>query len=344
MPDEFGSLAWWLRAAETIDSLYQQELLRKPLPDNQALANWLYHAREHGRDAEWMRARFRESEEYKQVHGPIPRVRVDGSRFVTEHGAPWVWKGATDFLLFKRFLEGQDIVPILNERKAVGANLVRVLGMCHYITHFYPQDHANYYEKLSAFFDLLFEHRLYVEFVCFADQQEVKIDEQAHFNRVCDVIRSKSNVFLELVNEWRKNGIDPNEFSKPSGIISSRGSGLGDEAPPTPGWDYHTWHGRRDWPKVLFANEDMWFVKEGIVYPNHHVDVPRPTVADEPIGFGPHDIPGRRSNNPYVAKVTAETGLLFGSGATFHSDEGIQSQGFQPHTTFLAKTFFAGLE
>src|SRR5437762_3084016 len=57
------------------------------------------------------------------------RIRTDGPLFRDESGALWRWKGCTDFLLFKRFLDGEDIASILDERIGLGINVMRVLGM-----------------------------------------------------------------------------------------------------------------------------------------------------------------------------------------------------------------------
>ena len=56
-------------------------------------------------------------------------------------------------------------------------------------------------------------------------------------------------MFVELVNEFGKNGVDPRQFNKPAGVVSSHGSGLTDEDPAAPRWDYAAYHARRDGPR-----------------------------------------------------------------------------------------------
>lgn len=67
-------LAWYLETGRTIALLYREELGRSPAAgDEEGIVNWLYHAREHGRDAEWIREQLRESQEYKDnQNNPIP--------------------------------------------------------------------------------------------------------------------------------------------------------------------------------------------------------------------------------------------------------------------------------
>lgn len=62
-------LADWLAMGATIDRLYHEELGRG-LNDNdiQGEANWLFHWREEDQTIDWIRARVRESPEWKAKH------------------------------------------------------------------------------------------------------------------------------------------------------------------------------------------------------------------------------------------------------------------------------------
>lgn len=55
----------YIAAVALIRRIYLEELGRDVLTDPDALANWLYHMRENGRDEGWLREVFRDSEEYK---------------------------------------------------------------------------------------------------------------------------------------------------------------------------------------------------------------------------------------------------------------------------------------
>lgn len=123
----------------------------------------------------------------------LERLHVDGVTFRTASGQEWIWKGCSDFLLYQRFLDGEDLTGVLDERRDLGANLLRVFGMAHVIERFHPQDYgARYFEALPEFAALLARHGFYVEFVVFADAQIIMpsvSDQQAHFQRVCEALR-----------------------------------------------------------------------------------------------------------------------------------------------------------
>src|SRR5439155_2465593 len=166
------------------------------------------------------------------LESDTPPIHIEGTNFVDENGRRFTWRGSTDFLLFKRHLDGEDIVPLLTERVGVGANLVRVFSMCHNIARFHPQEHPDYFDRLGPFVDLLARSGSYLELTVFADAQFVmssSAEQHSHLARVIDTVRGKPNVFVELVNEFSKNGVDPRLFQQPSGVISSHGSGQTDE-------------------------------------------------------------------------------------------------------------------
>ena len=62
----FGSLEWYLETVRTIDTLYREELLRP----SEALgnANWLFHAREEGWNADRIRDAIRSLPEWHAIH------------------------------------------------------------------------------------------------------------------------------------------------------------------------------------------------------------------------------------------------------------------------------------
>jgi hypothetical protein len=264
------------------------------------------------------------------VESDIVRVHVEGPTFVDELGRGWIWKGCTDFLLFKQHLDGQDVTPLLRDRASAGANLVRVLGMAQNITRFRPQEYPDYFDRLGPFMDLVADNGLYVELTVFADAQLImssSADQHQHLDRVVSVVRGKSNVFVELVNEYSKNGVDPRLFNKPDGVLCSRGSGQTDEAPPQPPWDYITFHARRDPPKA-------W----NDVNPDNVRWPPGPPwVTDEMMKAG---VDVSDPSRFFQAGIFA--GLA--NGATFHSQEGVESRPFGPVARACAMEFFRGLK
>src|SRR5258708_4497733 len=75
MPDPvFASLAWYQSVAGTIINIYQTELFRDPEPAG--LFNWIFHAREEGKDAAWILAEVQASPEWHALHDhPQPQPR-----------------------------------------------------------------------------------------------------------------------------------------------------------------------------------------------------------------------------------------------------------------------------
>lgn len=271
-------------------------------------------------------------------------------------GKRWIWPGVTDFSLHCRMIgetlgfEQQGYVrSLIRERKEVskGRDVVhRVLGMMYWIrlNSGYAPHHPRlygqlYYDTLARLADTLAEEGSRLEFCCLADCQQLGIgDPEQHevVGRIAEVLKGRPNVFLSLGNEYPQNGFDPRRFEKPSGLVSSRGSNLGDAAPPLDAWDYCEFHLRRDYPQMF---KDA--VAADIIALNQNQG--RPVVQDEPIGFADNPIPGRRSNDPALG---FNLGVLFAlnAGGTFHSDCGIVSVPFSGQQKLCGEQFFRGLE
>jgi len=78
---------------------------------------------------------------YFQVAAPFPSAYVPPVQpetgyisaghnvFLDEHGKVWSYRGATQFLLFYRWLLGENIDDVVGWCQALGVNTVRVLGM-----------------------------------------------------------------------------------------------------------------------------------------------------------------------------------------------------------------------
>jgi hypothetical protein len=57
----------YIKFGHALDQIYFEELGRH-LSDTEAVPNWVFHWRENGKDEAWIRARIRESEEWKAGH------------------------------------------------------------------------------------------------------------------------------------------------------------------------------------------------------------------------------------------------------------------------------------
>ncbi len=338
-PDE---LTWWSQFTVEVNAIYLEA--SAPLDDGRFL--WFTRtAYDIGAGMDREVAKQTHLRELRQSLNlpfePSPRLHAEGDQLVRADGQPFVWKGCSDFLLYHRFLLEESIEPLLQERVAAGANLVRVLGMCEKIEHFWPQDHTDFYRGLELFVPLLADRGLYVEFVVFADAQLVMPSlaaRQTHFTKIIEALRPHDTAIVELVNEYPKNGVNPAGFARPSGLLCSAGSGLADASPAMPLWDFFGWHGRRDWPKVTSSTEDMWYYSHGA-----HEQHICPAVHDEPMGFAEEPIYQKRSNDPKLARQIGASCAVLGAGGTFHSEAGLRSEPFGPVQRKCAEAFFAAL-
>ncbi len=284
---------------------------------------------------------------------PVPRLRplhVDGLWFSTDDGQPWTQIGCSDFRLLQRFLAGEAIDPILEERATAGFNQLRVFLMCDLMFHLYPQEHPDYIPKLIAFLDRLAAHQLRAELTVLVDVTRVMPSlaaQQAFFAQVVAGVRGRPDVMVELVNENDQtiNATAAATFARPEGVIVSRGSN-GADAPPVgcswiiengaiagpridvPPWDYVTQHPSRpaDWPRRVGHNTMEW--ADATHAPATANETCRPDQGRGPI---PSDF--------FDAAANA---ALLCAGATFHSDAGKASRLFTPAERACAEAWSAG--
>ena len=144
------------------------------------------------------------------------RLRVEGSRFYDANNEIWRWRGATQFLLFARYLNGENIAPQLDWLVARGFNVIRVFGEVpagfgaaqYGITNYErPFERPDFDARLHAFFTLLEDRGLRCEYtvLTYWDRSDVM---RAHVQRVFDAAASHWNVFVEVANEPEHNQID----------------------------------------------------------------------------------------------------------------------------------------
>jgi hypothetical protein len=276
--------------------------------------------------------------------GDVSALSIDRLVFA-QNGQPWTWKMASDFLLFERFHNGQDITPLLRERRDLGANGVHVIGMCGFAGHvFTPESWPDYYQSLRLFFDRLFHAGLFCEFVPLTGVRALlpHWTHQQHVDHawMCSDIAARfSHVLIELTNEYNHSyavGLDVENFDQESSapyVLSSRGSGTGDTDPALPPWDYLTFHpGRSDeWPRKMksaWEYADQWG---------------RPCVNNEPMGAGEVDEPGRRATSVEDFYDAGACAALMSAGATFMSESGKWSEPYGPTQRACAEAFYAGL-
>lgn len=287
-------------------------------------------------------------------------IRRDKGVFSDEANALWQFRNHTDFLLFFRFLLGENIQPILDDRIAAGFNVLRVLGMVAWErtnNQFFPQKWPNYAERLAAFVDLLAASGLRVEFVPFADAQIVmpKENEQdAYAAMVVATIGHKWNVFIEWANEPFKNipggaarvSAIGKRFAGTVPVLMASGAGVGDIAEgdfaQLAKWtlQYCTIHDHSrgsEWPrKMKDALEVRWGLeKEGLE---------TVVIMDEPIGADETNQPGRRSNVPADFEDGAAVLALQTPGACGHTQAGLDSLLLPPVTKACMQAWIGAMK
>ena len=164
---------------------------------------------------------------------------AEGQHFRCADGTRWTGKDTTDFQLYQRFLNGEDLRPVLDQRREVGVNMVRVLGMCDYMFKFDPRQFPEFFSRLPEFFALLGRYGIYPNFVVFADAALVmpNRDEQiAHWDRFRDpaivaAMTGLLSVGNELDQAYNRLAAD-GSLTKIDGVLCSRGSNGSEKMPP----------------------------------------------------------------------------------------------------------------
>src|SRR5262245_20550571 len=267
----------------------------------------------------------------------VSALTIQGNQFISA-GEVWLWRGTTEMLAPWRMLRRENVRPILQQRRDTGATIVRSLAMgWPFITGSgRPSDFPDYWPVMRAYWTLLAEIGLNGEWVVFAGTRQWMPDpreQQAFYTRTCEELRAFPHMTLELLNEdgHSTQSINPQNFGKPAGIVASHGSGLTDAPPVSPFWDYVTFHARRDRPPDSrgITNVDPYTFQSD--FPK-----PCPFVCDE--NMKPEDYGFNRE----VARQMGRHGAM-GWGATFHSQEGVESRPWSEPVRACAEAFFEGV-
>ena len=250
------------------------------------------------------------------------RVRVDGRRFVSDQGLPFIWRGATGFRAIEKVARGQetDVDGFFRTLAAHGVTVVRVLTMA---KNLFPLSPAEGVAALPRTLELARRAKLRLEVVGLADTRSYSFDRRAHIQALGTICASAGNAFLEIANEPVHETQEP-QVGDPAYLASLRAlvpasvpvalgaaHGDDDESRAFVGGDYITVHGARadgdaGWRFVRHTNEQRALSEE----------VRKPVVNDEP-----------RRDNLAQDKQTALAVLcrIMGLGDTFHFSAGLQA-------------------
>lgn len=179
--------------------------------------------------------------------GPLS---IDG-QFFRQGGTRTTLIELSDFSLYKRYLDGEDIVPILKQRSGIGANMLRVWLLNQSVvgyrneadgglvdTGIRPGQYPDFYALLTPFAALCGSLGLNVDYTVFTQTKTLmpdRGDQQYHLDQTCDAVRGLPNVIVSLVNENAEHdnavapGLSPTNYV---GIIYSAGSNGSDAIPP----------------------------------------------------------------------------------------------------------------
>lgn len=274
--------------------------------------------------------------------GPLSRLRAERPGFVNREGRRVVIAGVSAFMHYERFLKGENIRPLLEQARELGANCLRVFGMAHYIpvnagrAPFKPADYGDrYFDAQPEFFALASEYGQYVYWSVFPDVDLVKPGELSpFFDREVATLERAENTFGELTNEQDAhsfNAVDPSTLHRPTVIACCSGS-YGDigEAQPHP-WDFCDYHLPRRY-------EPPTHIKDACVvdHPNY--------LAGKGILLGEPDRYGTGGNlNHDQARQSAGACRESALGMVFHTMQGRESLTYDDATMAQGRVFFKAL-
>jgi len=269
-----------------------------------------------------------------------PVLTIDGKYF-RNHGERFTVIESSEFTLLKRFLENEDIYPLLQERKTLGFNTLRCwpLNLSVVQTVFpegiHPDQYGDFYERMRTFVEYCGSFGFVVEITAFTSTPDLMpnvADQHRHWNRTQVALHGLTNVLLELVNEydWGGGGNAPDDSlwnRRPVDIISSSGSATADAPPPQPVWDYvlHHTNGLNEWQRRVGHNTMEWA-------DHYHM----PGVANENMRYPDDD-----SSEIHAYDAAAGAALLC-AGACFHSQSGKFSRFFDPVEKKAAEAWCRG--
>jgi len=238
--------------------------------------------------------------------------------------------------LIECVLRGVDILPIVRDRTAVGANWLRVLSQKNNNTGWSLNPRiAGHRDAVRKTLEILGGQDVFCELVVFADTLALMPDpaeQQGYWGELCAIAAEYPHCPLELINEagHATQKCDPSKFRRAEGVLCSHGSGLSDVQPVKPFWDYATYHARRSGSigKIL-SNYSPYVFQD--TFPTPVPFVPEETVKPQQYGF-----------DPRVASAMARHARC-GAGGTFHGDWWNEPRLFNDGERACAEAFYAAL-
>jgi hypothetical protein len=267
-----------------------------------------------------------------------PLTRIEGHRMVSASGELIYGRGADAFLLYKRFLEGQSVLPQLEQLQQLGCNLIRVMGMFESLGGFDPKAYPHYYESITTFCAYCESYGIYVLWTCCAATQAFfSSDDQVldHIRKTVDQLKQTHNALCSPVNEQGQHNNSINLARVKAEIdfgwlLHDIGS-YGEDQPCSPPFGTHA---------VLHVNRRYSnSVRDCCIlnnpnYENDHLQV----GLDEPDRYG--DEGNTSVEQSADAAGTAYTALFY----VFHSMQGERGDVLTGNTLDCAKAAFQAMK
>lgn len=278
-----------------------------------------------------------------QGSGTAPQLVIDGQFFRQANGERWTGIMTSDFSSVKRYLAGEDVRPLLDERASIGFNELRqwllnqgVVAGAGYPEGIHPNQYPDFYERVRRYWELCGSYGFAIEATVFTScipMMPNRDDQVRHWERTQDAARGLAHVRLELCNEYDwgngENAPDRSLWSmRPTGIIASSGSATANAPPPEPVWDYGLYHsnGLFEWQRKVGHNT-MERVADRYGFPG---------AANENTRYPDND------SSPVHAYDAAAGAALLCASACFHSQGGKFSRPFDAVERIAAEYWVAG--
>lgn len=170
---------------------------------------------------------------------PLPALTVRGQFFQKANGDRFTAIQASDFNLLARYSRGEDIKPVLAQRRDAGFNMLRVWTLMHLSQFGIGDLDPCPYNMIPSFLRLCSRYGLYVELTAYTSTRD-----PLHWFKLVDSVEDSTNVILELVNENDQvaNHINTDNYAKAPKTLCSHGSNGSQAQPVEPFWDYATFH------------------------------------------------------------------------------------------------------
>jgi hypothetical protein len=247
----------------------------------------------------------------------------------------WTVIGTSDFNCYNRWLSGEDITPVLEQRQSLGFNSQRVwtayriplIGDC-------DPHRPGFYARIPDYMTLVAQYGLYVEWTAFTGPYVYFANQQAmieHWNSLDDALTGCTNLLdLEAINEYDNApnaGVPLDRLRRPVGKIASHGSGAQDSKPAEPVWDVAGYRSPgSEWQRKVGHNP-MSDIADVYHVPAWTNEYPR-TDFD--------------ANPTHWYDGAASSVLLCAGAGTFHSPSGKDSTLFKDVEFDCARAFVSG--